>query len=219
MAMERANRAAGCENLQRPTTPAILAGVQARRRIDRRLPGERSAGVKGGRFARSENFPSLSALPISGRGGAFAPVPNPIAAPEAGRPAPRRRSRPWSEKSFRPQHLLTWSPWFGSRHPAESNFLAPSSSPIPRRNQWNLARINHTFLKKFLVHRADRGPNRGHGVKHLVRSVSSVGWAPCPLCQEFGERACEISGLTGDFRSLRFMWKFFLCPLLHRTRA
>ena len=59
-----------------------------------------------------------------------------------------------------------------------------------------LTRINHTFLNKFLFHRAHRGPNRGHGFKHRVRSVSSVGWAPCPLCQEFGERACEISGLT-----------------------
>ena len=44
-----------------------------------------------------------------------------------------------------------------------------------------LARINHTFLKKSFCHRAHRGPNRGHGAKHLVRSVASVGWAPCPL--------------------------------------
>ena len=53
--------------------------------------------------------------------------------------------------------------------------------PCEKNRERALARINHTFLKKFLSHRAHRGPNRGHGAKHLVRSVSSVAWAPCPL--------------------------------------
>ena len=44
-----------------------------------------------------------------------------------------------------------------------------------------LAGSNHTFLKKIYFHRAHRGPNRGHGAEPHVRSVTSVGWAPCPL--------------------------------------
>ena len=60
---------------------------------------------------------------------------------------------------------------------------------------WPLARINHTFLKKSFCHRAHRGPNRGHGAKHLVRSVASVGWAPCPLWNAFGQVGCETYGL------------------------
>ena len=40
---------------------------------------------------------------------------------------------------------------------------APLMAPM------GVARINHTFLKKFLFHRAHRGPNRGHGVKHEWR--------------------------------------------------
>jgi hypothetical protein len=47
------------------------------------------------------------------------------------------------------------------------------------RAAMGLGRINHTFLKKFFS-QAHRVSNRGHGAKHLVRSVSSVAGAPCP---------------------------------------
>jgi hypothetical protein len=52
---------------------------------------------------------------------------------------------------------------------------APGVDPSVVNRRISLARIKHTFLKKFLFHRAHRGPNRGHGVKHLVRFVASVG--------------------------------------------
>ena len=43
---------------------------------------------------------------------------------------------------------------------------APGVDPSVLNRRISLARIKHTFLKKFLFHRAHRGPNRGHGVKH-----------------------------------------------------
>ena len=62
--------------------------------------------------------------------------------------------------------------------PAPFPCCIPTSLGFPRVA--DRARIRHTFLKKTFWHRAHRGPNRGHGAKHLVRSVASVGWAPCP---------------------------------------
>jgi len=59
----------------------------------------------------------------------------------------------------------------------------PAGAPLGAAEiaQIRLARIHHTFLKKSFCHRVHRGPNRGHGAKHLVRSVASMGRAPYPL--------------------------------------